>query len=191
MTGFKMKFFITLLSIIIFSSFSFSQTPISKGTLSLNGNLSFSSQTYKDFNDNRNVLTLNPQIGYFLFPNFSLGASFQYNRTSNSNSSTTNWGIGPSFRYYFNSKNIIPFLSLGYLYAESKISFNNLTTTGHSFIFSGGLDYFITKNVAMETVVSYSINNKRLSDSYSAFVQSSVLKSHTFNIGIGINLFLQ
>ena len=185
-----MKVLSLLFFLSIFSFTTFSQTPFSKGTLNINGNLSLSSQTFDNLEADHNVLTLNPQIGYFFFPNFSFNALFQYNRISNGNSSTINWGIGPSVRYYFNTKSIIPFLSLSYLYTESKFSINDDNSTGNSFIFAGGLDYFITKNVAVETIVSYSINNETFPDSYRIFFLKLDRKSNTFKIGIGINFFL-
>ena len=168
----------------------FAQSPTSKGTINLNGNLSFSSQSYEEGNDNTNVLTLNPQVGVFLIDNLSLGLSLSYDRISLGSSSNTNWGIGPNLRYYFNSENVKPFLSIGYSYTETFTSLNDDKWKGHQFILGGGLDYFIARNVALETTVSYKFNTVTIPESYNAFYRNLEQKSKTFLIGIGINFFL-
>lgn len=184
-----MKFM--LISVILFLSVSIlAQSPIAKGTINLNGSLSFSSQSYEEGNDNRNILTLNPQIGYFFFDNISFGLLLSYNRISLGSFSNTNWGIGPSIRYYFEVEKVKPFVSIGYLYTETLNSSNDDKWKGNQFSFTGGIDYFITNNVALESSISYSINNDKLPESYKGLYNSLDQKSNTFQVGVGINFFI-
>ncbi len=166
------------------------QSPISKGTFNLNGNLSFSSQSYDEGDVNRNVLSLNPQVGYFFYDNISLSLSMNYDRISLGDASNTNWGIGPNLRYYFDLEKVKPFFSLGYFYTETTTSGNDNKWKGSQLSFGCGLDYFISKNVALESIVSYNINNDTLPDSYKSLYKSLEQKSYIFKIGVGINFFL-
>ncbi|MBU0558452.1 MAG: outer membrane beta-barrel protein [Bacteroidota bacterium] len=180
-----------LLSVFLFLSVSvIAQSPISQGTINLNGNLSFSSQSYEEGDDNRNNLSLNPQVGYFFFDNISFGLSLSYNRISLGSVSNTNWGIGPSIRYYFEVEKVKPFVSIGYLYTETFNSSNDDKWKGNQFNFTGGIDYFITKNVALESTISYNINNDKLPESYKGLYKSLDQKSNTFQVGVGINFFI-
>lgn len=176
--------------VFLFSTSLIAQTPMEKGTISLNGSLSFSSQSYDGSNDNRNILMLNPQAGYFIAENFSLGLSLSYVNYSLGSTSSTEWGIGPSLRYYLTSEKVKPFFSLGYGYTKSSSSSNDDKWIGTQFIITAGLDYFIIKNVALETIASYSFNNEKLPDSYKSFYKNIDQKSKTFMIGVGLNYFI-
>ena len=188
--GFTMKS-TTLLFVLFLSAAVLAQSPISKGTINLNGNLSFSSQSYEEGDVNRNVLTLNPYIGYFFADNFSFGLSLSYNRISLGSASVTDWGIGPNLRYYFEVENVKPFISAGYSYTKTFFSSNDDETRhGSQISIAAGVDYFITNNVAIESIVSYNFNNDRLPDSSKGMYKSLDQKSNTFQIGVGINFFI-
>jgi hypothetical protein len=187
----KMKASIAFLTLFLTTSI-FAQSPIQKGTINLNGNISFSSQSYGDMDDGRNllllnsddreVLLLNPQVGYFFIDNISLSLSLDYSRYSQGGVTNTNWAIGPSIRYYFDLEEIIPFLSISYSYTEEFNSYD-YKVIGSQFGITGGSDLFITRNVALETTISYLFNNDRLPESLDQ-------KSNTILIGIGINIFI-
>lgn len=176
--------------VFLFSISLLAQTPMEKGTISLNGSLSYSSQSYDGADDSRKILMLNPQAGYFVAENFSLGLSLSYINYSLGSASSTEWGIGPSLRYYFPAEKVKPFVSLGYGYTKSSHSSNDDEWVGTQFIITAGLDYFIVKNVALETTMSYSFNNERLPDSYKSYYKSLDQKSTTFLIGVGLNYFI-
>ena len=181
---------VSVFFVFLFSISVTAQTPMEKGTISLNGSLSYSSQSYDGSDDNRNILMLNPQAGYFIAENFSLGLSLSYINYSLGSASSTEWGIGPSLRYYLPAEKVKPFFSLGYGYTKSSNSSNDDTWIGTQIIITAGIDYFITKNVALETIASYSFNNERLPDSYKSYYKSLDQKSTTFMIGVGLNFFI-
>ena len=178
----------TILFVVFFAAFSlYAQSPTSQGSITLNGNLSFSSQSYEDRNDNRNALLLNPQAGYFFVDNFSVGLSLNFQYLSFGNNDATSWGIGPNLRYYFNTESIKPFVSVSYAYMQGGIFGSNYDRTGNGFTFAGGLDYFIVKNVAIETTVSYQIENLELPGE----LYSNTSKTNTtIQFAVGINFFL-
>ncbi len=136
-------------------------------TINLNGSLSFSTESSNDGCDRGNVLSLNPQFGYFFIDNLSLSVNFD--RISVGGVSSTNWGIGPSLRYYLPLDKAIPFLSLGYNYTRSSYSSLNNNITGNAFLISGGVDYFLAKNAAIETIITYSHTNLNLPSSFGLF----------------------
>lgn len=177
--------FVLLMSVSVMA-----QSPISKGTINLNGNLSFSSQSFENGYGTQNVISLNPQVGYFFVDNISFGLSLSYNRFSVSGASNSDLGIGSSIRYYFALQNVKPFISLGYFYTQSSNSSNDDKLKGNQFSITGGLDYFITKNVAIESIISYDFKNQKLPDSYRAFYKDIEIKSNTIKVGIGINFFI-
>lgn len=180
----------TAIIVFLFSISLAAQSSLEKGTFSLNGSLSYSSQSYDGADDSRNILMLNPQAGYFIVENFSLGLSLSYVNYSLGSSSSTEWGIGPNLRYYLASEKVKPFFSLGYGCTKSSNSSSDDKWIGTQLILTAGLDYFIVKNVAIETTISYSFNNEKLPDSYKSYVKSLDQKSTTFLIGIGFNYFL-
>lgn len=183
----------TLLSLAIILSFVLSiraQNPIPSNTVNLSGTASFSSQSYDEGDDNRDVLFLNPQVGYFIIDNLSFGLSVNYERISLNSYSTADWGVGPFIRYYLNFDKANPFISVGYNYCENENLVVDENTTVNQYVFSGGLDYFITDNVALEAILSYRLNNHKLPEAYSVYYKNLEIKSKTFMIGVGFNIFL-
>lgn len=175
---------------VLFMSFSMlAQSPISKGTINLNGNLSFSSQSYENSDPTLSILSINPQASYFLVDNLSLGLAVNYERRS-IGASSTNYGIGPNLRYYFILEKFYPFISLGYSYTKSFNSSNDDMFNGNQYIISGGVAYFLTKSVALETAISYRIDRKTLPDSYKSYYKDLDIKSNIIMFGVGINIFI-
>lgn len=137
---------VSVLIVFLFSISLTAQSPMEKGTFSLNGSLSYSSQSYDGADDSRNILMLNPQAGYFVKENLSLGVSLSYVNYSLGSASSTEWGIGPNLRYYLDSgETTKPFFSLGYAYTSSSNSGSDDKWIGTQLILTAGLDYFIVK----------------------------------------------
>ena len=147
--------------LFLFISISFAQGPITKGTFNLDGTISFSSISYVGADYNVETILLSPQVGYFLVNNFSLGLAVSYQKVSYDENSESDWGIGPNIRYYFVLNNINPFLGIGYSYAENTRNTSEYKITTDRIIFSGGIDIFVTKSVAIETLLSYMINESK------------------------------
>lgn len=179
----------TVILVLLFTSISFSQSPTSQGTINLNGTLSFSTQYSNDINDGRSILSINPQIGYFIIDNLSGGVSLNFNRISVSWNKLTDWSIGPAARYYFPLEQLYPFIGVGFNYFESFNANSDDLIKGNSIVFSLGLDHFLTTNVAIETVLNYSIEATTYPPS-TIFYVNRTAKRNLFFIGVGINFFL-
>lgn len=77
-----MKKVIVILLFVFNSGFINAQSPISKGSLTLGGSISFSSQSYEKYSDNFTTITFIPQIGYFFIDNFYTSLLINYQRLS-------------------------------------------------------------------------------------------------------------
>jgi outer membrane protein W len=188
----NMKVFIIYL-LIVCTLPCFAQSAIQSRTININGSLSFSSQTSEGENESRNVLSLNPQVGYFIFDNISLNLSLNYYRDSYNQYSITEWGIGPIIRYYLGNEKIKFFPLIGYLYSEQIQSntYASLLFPGNESIFGGGVNYFVTNNIAIETTVIYKILKLRKPNRFIIdYPYGYPNNSKVLFIGLGINIFL-
>jgi opacity protein-like surface antigen len=141
---------------------------ISKGSFLLGSNLSFNASniTEKNKNGNKNVLpstyslSVNPKLGYFVMENLSIGIdiNFIYTRDTTSNSSETSsrthFLMGPFGRYYFLLNDNL------YLFFEANVGLGLTSTPELSKTLLGagagpGLSFFLTDNVALETMAKY------------------------------------
>jgi hypothetical protein len=186
---------IVLIVMLVVAQSLFAQLPINKGTINISGNLSYMSQETIYPDHNKNILMLNPQIGYFIFDNLSLNLTMDFSYESSGvdidGLNTTKYGIGPSVRYYFDLNKIKPFISFGYSFTK-KIESNesSISYPGQQISIIGGIDYFITNNIAIETNISYRIVVAK-EPTYPIDGEHTAYRSYnTLLIGVGINIFL-
>jgi len=83
---------------------------------------------------------------------------------------------GPHIKYYFTGGNMIPFLELSYLYSNL-IGYH---ADGNSLSFSGGINYFLTKNAALEPFIKYT---------RATYLQADQ-KNNSISIGLRVNYFI-
>ena len=151
------------LATALFASISaFAQTE--KGDWMLGGTVGF--RTNKD----NNQLNISPNAGYFFANNFAAGANLQMDFTKVGESKTTDLGIGPFARYYFEGATVRPFVttSFNYLYTKSKSAAYKNSESGFGWFFGVGAAAFINQNVALETIAGYNYS-KYGSQGYSGF----------------------
>jgi long-subunit fatty acid transport protein len=163
---------------------------IRQGMITLGGSLSFSTQTFETSRDSRTVLNFTPALSYFLFPKFSAGVAVQLNNLSVAGHNTTDWGIGPSIRYYFNNKRFAPFFGGGVSYGSSTSSETDDKFTTSRIILTVGADYFIVKNVAAEMNINYMFVKDKYPDRYADFLTSTEFYSRQAVIALGVNIFI-
>jgi hypothetical protein len=163
---------------------------IRKGMISLGGNLSFSTQTFETSRDSRTVLNFTPALSYFLFPKISFGVAAQLYNLSVAGQNTTDWGIGPSIRYYFNNKRFAPFLGAGLSFGSSTSSETDDKFSTSRVILAIGGDYFVVKNVAVELIINYMFVKEKYPDRYSEFLTSTEFYSRQALISLGLNIFI-
>ncbi|MCF6268350.1 MAG: porin family protein [Melioribacteraceae bacterium] len=177
-----------LFIIVLFISISLSaQDALNKGVYTLSGSATYSStnSTYtwtgNDDNVKTTTISITPSFGYFIIDNLQLRSniSFFYKELSLNNTYNNidrNYTIGVGVKYYFRMNNLSPFISADYGYSNATTGSND----ANSFIFAGGLNFFISNSVALEPFVQYSTRNS-----------ISYLKNQTeTSIGIRIVYFI-
>ncbi len=185
------KQIISILLLLILSALpaaiSFAQSPISKGVYTVNGSLSYSSQTSDNSSDANDMFSFNPQLGYFFIDNFYTALSVNYYHISYGSVKSDVYGIGPAIRYYFDAEKLKPFLGLGFAYNEQTNNVPNSKTSSTEWKISGGADYFVTNNFALEASINYSFINYHYPNSL--YVLDG-MNSKLFQIGFGVNYFI-
>lgn len=175
--------------ILFFSIKASGQSLIGKGTYSINGTVSFISYYDENSKFNSSVFIMSPGCDYFIIDNLSLGLKLNIQNESYGGTSYMNWGIGPSARYYMSDKIFKPFLLVSYSYGQQNTSMSDDDIKLSDITFGVGGDYFLTDNVAIETLVSYTFTNITFPERMHPYYNDSQRK--TLAIGIGVNVFLR
>ncbi len=193
-------FFIIL---ILIPAFTYAQTE--KGNILLGGGIDLSNTTYEreSFSNQETFsLNFNPKLSYFILDNLALGItlpiSYSKQNSNNNDNKTTSISIGPALRYYFTFDRLAIFPELRYSAGGGNldgpyfdISQGNVVSGTIKFKQSNfnaglGLAYFLNKNIAFETILSYNkIKTEYDNDSYSDLETSSL------GLDIGFQIYLQ
>jgi len=180
-----MKRTIVVLFLILLTSV-FAQSPVSKGTYTVGGNISYSSYSDDNSSSNNNYLIFSPNLGYFFVDNFYTGMSILYSYQSSGDYSSSTYGFGPILRYYFDVEKVKPFLGIEYTYSYRTSKDDPGDNKESMFTFGGGIDYFITNYFAIEGSVNYSIINHNYDDG----INTIDFDSKLINVGIGAKYFI-
>jgi len=182
---------------ILIISNTFAQDLFRQNTISIGGDISFSSKTPED-GSTTTVLNVRPQFDYFIIDNLSLGLIVNIENTVRSGITHSIIGFGPGGRYYFQTGSINPFIGLGYLYSKDKWfargdKFTELTET--QLIIDAGLELFISGSLAIEPVISYKFINEKNDENDFMFYYLSPIgynegNSKVIEIGLGLKYFL-
>ncbi len=179
-----MKALVILIFVTVLTSNSFSQSAVTQGSYSISGNISFSSMTTENRSGSISEFTFNPSVGYFFIDNLFTGFSVLYHSISSGDYSNSNYGFGPSIRYFFDaSDKLKPFLGLGYYYSMVD---SDDDVTANTVILSGGIDLFVTKSFAIEGSVNYSTGVY----DYPAGTYGDDPTIEVISIGLGVNYFI-
>lgn len=194
-----MKLIVIIVSIILvfYSSCALSSKNIFKGVKSVSGSISYNNykvDTSASSGPQWNF-EISPKYLYFINNNLAIGAALGYSKSKVVDTIFEGYGYGPLFRYYMlNNSTLLPYISLNYFHSSSKSSGNNsldtvYTTNTKSLGF--GVDYFVAKNIAIETELTYS-STKRKVESAAGFSVPAMTDNDSYtniNIGVGINVF--
>ncbi|OBQ52258.1 outer membrane beta-barrel protein [Tamlana sp. s12] len=140
-----------------------------KGDIFVEGSISVTS------NDLESTYAINPKVGYFLSSKFAVGADMDFGGEKDkiSDEKSTIFGIGGFGRYYFlelDKKRLKSYgeLGLGYGHSEGTSTSNDIKAN-----ITIGLNYFLTKNIAvtfeLADILSYNNANPEDSDAASSF----------------------
>lgn len=161
------------------------QSPISQGSVSLGGTASFSSQSYDYSSADHTTLILNPKAGYFFVDHLYAALSVNYIHWSSGNAQSDIYGMGPVIRYYFDVDKVKPFLGVGYNFMSQTITSDPGVYTTNEFIISGGMDFFVTRSLALEGSLNYSFISYKATAS-----RLDPMKSKLFRVDVGFNYFI-
>lgn len=183
-----MKKLIVVLFAFIFSVSISAQSPISKGSFTVGGSISYSSETFEKQDTDYSIFRFNPQFGYFFVDNFYTAISITYNNYSWGKYSTDQVGLGPAIRYYFDAEKLKPFIGVayGYLKQTDEGDDDDDKITSSEWRLTAGADYFITESFALEASLNYSFINYDYPDVY----YNNDRKSKMFQVGVGVNYFI-
>lgn len=189
------RIFFVFIFLFFQSQLLFCQAALKQSVYTLGGSISFSSSKQNisnrfepNLSTTNTIFSISPSFSYFIINNLLIGGNISFNyfeietefslATSNftSKSIQKSFGIGPSVRYYFSSGTVIPFIGISDRYTKQIDADQN----GNTFLAEGGINYFLSKSVAMEPFLSYSITSFTQSDS----------DINTFSIGIRISYFI-
>ena len=193
-----MKIYFSVIAVLIFISSASAQNIFRQNTMSLGGNISFSSKSSDGVSDSYNVFIVSPQFDYFIIDNLSLGLLVNIENINRGDYSNTILGFGPNARYYFQLESVNPFVGLAYIYSNEKWGYGDETSydvTETQFVISAGLEFFISDNLAFEPVVAYKFVNEKLDES---LIESQPYYSNgeneqsskIFEIGLGLKYFI-
>lgn len=82
-------------------------------------------------------------------------------------------------------------MGIGYSFTQQNTSISDDDIKQNNIILNLGADYFLTNDVALETIVSYTFMNFKFPPSYNTFYSESEMQRKSLSIGIGVNIFLR
>lgn len=176
----------------LITGLSSGQNLTGKGTYSINGTISFTSYSEEGVSNNTSLFNFSPGADYFIVDNFSLGLRVNLQDVKYGGSSTTSWSLGPSARFYLGKEPAKPFFMLGYAYGKQSSSVSSDEITESDIKLGAGFDYFLTDNVALEAIASYTFMNIKYPSTNTYYLAASrEVNSKALAVGIGINVFLR
>ncbi|MEW6194163.1 MAG: outer membrane beta-barrel protein [Bacteroidota bacterium] len=143
------------------------QSNLKKNAYNIGGGINFGFSDTDNLQLERTTkdIQVTPSVTYFVFENFALGFNLQleYREETTSDETTGKTvfklinkflSVGPTARYYFHTNNFAPFTeaSAGYT------TFLKSDIHGIAFSLGAGINYFLTKNIALEPHVIYTLN---------------------------------
>jgi len=150
-----------------------------------------------------NTYHLNTALSYFVVDNLAVGLSVNYR---SDNAKNTEGGeklgdghfyyIGPILRYYFlfdkwaifPEAQILKVSGINHSYSLQN-KFTN-STDGSGYKVGVGTSYFITRNVGLEGLLSYSSENTTLNNDFNMGSPHAKVKKSGINFSIGIQFYL-
>ena len=187
----KMKTISFALCLILTINWAIAESPTDKGVHTISGKGSYTRIEPEDEEAYTN-LSIYPAYGYFILNNLSIGTRLEYTASRQDEYKHESIGIGPEVRYYIPIKKIYLFSSISYLYRESETGTSPsymLEMEFNQLFLSIGLDFFISKNIAVEPQLSYSIyKNKYSRDTFKPFLGNDG-RELSFEVGISIHVY--
>ncbi|RLD34666.1 MAG: hypothetical protein DRI73_03625 [Bacteroidetes bacterium] len=163
-------FTIILVTVLFSNSFSQTEKPITKGHFMVGGLVSFDWKSTKihfdDFTGTQKhiVFEFSPNFAYFIFTKFAVGLQIsstfeKFTETDGHIDRIRSIAFLPYLRYYMYAG---LFVEAAFGYGFEKMNDDNATSV--SYKISYGYTFFLSKQVGLEPIVSYTFGNQGYSD---------------------------
>lgn len=123
------------------------------------GGLSTASET------SSTTILIKPEVGYFLFNDFSIGLSAILNGNTGNNSDAGNADFLSEFKYFFKGTNFRPFVkaNVGYRMENINVRYAGKMSTNslNGLVFGGGVGgaFFVKENISIDLSLQYLHSN--------------------------------
>ncbi|MEZ5029867.1 MAG: hypothetical protein R2787_00560 [Saprospiraceae bacterium] len=138
--------------VIGMASFVQAQT-VGAGAWMVGGQAGFASASTDGVDDAVNVITIAPNVGYFVIDNLGIGLNLSFTNTSFGDNGVTDIGVGPYARYYV-YQGLFP--QVGVSYMSSKVKDQDAVTQTDINL-GVGYSFFLNNSVAIEPMLAYTI----------------------------------
>ena len=170
---------------------------IDKGSINVGGTAGFekrSGDLYADEDESLTIISLNPNLLYFIAPNLGIGVEILYDKLSVEDESLSMFGIGPRAAYFIGSEEskVYPFIGASFFYA--KVGEDGMMTTDRQIFWSegtsmgitpfGGVLFMLSKSVGMSIEAFYRM------DSFKEKGEDKAEDGNRFGVRIGIAGFI-
>ncbi|WP_343668343.1 outer membrane beta-barrel protein [Chitinophaga sp.] len=154
---------LALMAVLFFSTTAFAQTQ--KGNILIGSDITDLGLNFQK-SSTQFTFNLNPKAAWFINDGLALGGYVNFGLvTSNGAGSDVSYGIGALARYYPTDKNVrkLEFSKRARFFVEGNAGFggtnpaSGASTNGVELGVGPGISYFITPNVALETLFKYNI----------------------------------
>jgi len=153
------------------------ESPVDKGSMMVGGTIFIDNRSGDMYGDSETLIYIMPSFGYFMSPGFMVGADLLLANDGDD----TDYGIGPSVRYYFNAKReraeingaMYPYIRAFMLYETD--GDDDFTSFGGG----AGINYMLSRGVSVDFGIRYSSDSGGDSGTGS-----------TLGVGAGIQAFV-
>ena len=160
------------------------------GSVLIGGSAVFSSSG-GDLNENgdgdrQTFVQFNPVAIYFISPGIGIGGMLNYSRSSQGDTYSNTFGIGPSLAYLAGGggKEIVPFGMVTFLYNSRKTQYSPESKWNETeLMFRVGALWMARKNVGISLAAFYSIEGRKFED-------MDNISGNRFGLTVGVNTFL-
>jgi hypothetical protein len=140
-----MKFTLTLVGLLFISQMLSAQA-VGKGAWMVGGSAGFTSTSYKDVDGSQTVISVAPNLGYFIADDLAIGLALNLTNTSPLvGDSFTEFGLGPFVRFYFADA----------IFAQAGLNLGLGDNEFTEFQVGVGYSWFLEDGVAVEPMLFY------------------------------------
>ncbi|MEP6796189.1 MAG: hypothetical protein ABJB16_17815, partial [Saprospiraceae bacterium] len=152
------------------------------GIWTVGGSVGFSSSKQKGAGKATTIIEFLPEAGYFIIDDLGVGLNALYSRTSQGNTSLTEYAIGPWARYYVYHD---AFAQASFLAGSLTIDgdFGKAKTSNNKVEVGLGYSAWLADAVALEPLVFFNMSKSKDEN-------TDPVSTNTFGLRIGLKIFI-